>query len=63
MKIEIEDQFFVWQIWESLPFGVDNVESNYNTPKEVLDLNSMSAIVNQEISEAGRSFYPHYGQE
>ena len=57
MKNEIRDQFLVRKILEPLPSKVDNVESSYDTPKEVLDLNNMIAIVTQEeeILEAGRS--------
>ncbi|KAK0574842.1 hypothetical protein LWI29_029983 [Acer saccharum] len=60
MKVEVGDQFLVWQVLESLPSQFDTLKTSYNTHKEVWDLSTMSAIViliqEEEILKTRKSF-------
>ncbi|XVE98975.1 hypothetical protein REPUB_Repub03eG0156100 [Reevesia pubescens] len=48
LKVEVGDQFLVWQILESVPSQFDNMKLSYKTWKKMWDLNIMTAIVVQE---------------
>ncbi|XP_022849914.1 uncharacterized protein LOC111372006 [Olea europaea var. sylvestris] len=48
MKVELANNFLVWQVLESLPSQFDALKTSYNAQKEEWDLSEMTAIVTQE---------------
>jgi len=48
MKVELADNFLVWQVLESLPFQFDALKITYNAQRDEWSLSEMTAIITQE---------------
>jgi len=57
MKVELADNFLVWQVLESLPSQFDALKTTYNAQRDKWSLSEMIAIVTQEeeVMKKGKS--------